>query len=387
VTGPVIGDVFGDSSLLDSTLTRLIPPAGQHVNGIPGYTALWITTLADLYRRNGDQTLIASKHDALLHLLAQMDSEFETANQVTNQFANKNHRWLFVDWAPALYAYTPEATEGTELEFVRGYRAGAWILDQLGDSASAAKYATRADSLAAAARAQFASPDGSFGAGWQLNSMAVLSGVAQPGGYAAIWGDSLSGVGDSAKEQTISPYFNFYLLEALARMDRRTEGLAWLRTYWGGMLDEGATSFWEAYDLRWAKQDPHLSLQADGSMGYFVSLAHGWSSGPAAWLMEEILGVKATEPGFRAAEIRPDLAGLKWIRGAVPTPRGQIRIEAASDRIVVTIPPGTVATVLLTAGRWTRNGIPAATESAENGAPVRTVLRTAGRFEFVRRPQ
>ena len=39
------------------------------------------------------------------------------------------------------------------------------------------------------------------------------------------------------------------------------------------MVREGATSFWEAYDTHWPTGNAHVSLQADGSAGYFVSLA------------------------------------------------------------------------------------------------------------------
>jgi hypothetical protein len=380
VSEPVISDVFGDNSLLDATLTRLIPPPGQHVNGIPGYTALWITTLADLYRHSGDKTALERKHAALLRLLAQIDSEIDAAAT----FTNKDHRWLFVDWAPGFFAYTDDAVEGTKFEFVRGFREGAWLLDELGDRAAADRYRARADSLAAAARKQFAGPDGVYGESWQLNAMAVLAGVAPQSDYPAIWDHVFSHVGPGDREQTITPYFNLYLLEAMARMDRRHEALDWLRTYWGGMLAEGATSFWEAYDLRWPKEDPHLYLQADGTTGYFVSLAHGWSSGPGAWLTEEVLGVKTSEPGFRAVRIRPELGGLKWVRGSVPTPLGTVRVTANDNCIVVAIPAGMQATVLLPAGKWTCNSALIQAASTENGSRVRVVLRQKGRFEFVR---
>jgi len=377
VSGPVIGDVFGDSRLLDTTLARLVPPAGQHVNGIPSFSALWITALADLYRRNGDLAALAQKHDALLALLAWMDADLDDADG----FTNKNHRWLFVDWAPDLFAYTDQAREGTELQYLRGFREGAWLLGELGDLDAARRYSVRANALAATARRQFAAA-GSFWPSWQLNALAVLSGVADQD---VIWDRVLSHVGTGDGEQTISPYFNFYLMEAMARAGHRREALDWLRTYWGGMIAEGATSFWESYDPRWPKENPHHSLQADGRTGYFVSLAHGWSAGPAAWLAEEILGIKATEPGFRKVRIRPDLAGLEWARGAVPAPEGEIRVEARGKQIVVAIPSGVQADLLLPAGDWTRNGAAVQAENAEDGQRLHIVLAQAGTYEFTRR--
>jgi len=39
-----------------------------------------------------------------------------------------------------------------------------------------------------------------------------------------------------------------------------------------------------------------------------------------------VLGVVPTAPGFARVRIRPHACGLKWARGAVPTPRGIITV-------------------------------------------------------------
>ena len=186
-----------------------------------------------------------------------------------------------------------------------------------------------------------------------------------------------------------APYFNAYLLQAMARMGRRREALDWMRQYWGGMLAEGATSFWEAYDLGWSKQDPHLSLQADGVTGYFVSLAHGWSSGPAAWLMEEVLGIHAAAPGFRKTIVRPDLLGLDRAKGQVPAPQGPIRVEmrrAPEMTIDLNLPPGVEVTLLAPLAHPGAivlvNGGPVASKPAEQGARASIVLRKPGHYKI-----
>ena len=380
-TAPVIGDVFGDHLLLDDTLMHLIPSAGQDVNGIPGYTALWIVTLADLYRHSGDKTSLEQKHAVLLQLLQQMDSELDSSGR----FLNPHHRWLFVDWSPGLFAFTNQAEEGTELEFVLALRDGAWLLDQLGDATAARRYNARAALLASQARQQFLNANGVFGDRWQLNAMAVLAGVATPRDYPAIWSQIFRGFGsDGTQTQTISPYFNDFLLEAMSRMGHRRAALAWMREYWGGMLAEGATSFWEAYDLRWDKQNPHSHLEADGTTGYFVSLAHGWSGGPASWLIEQLLGVKATGAAFSTVQIRPDLARLRWVRGSVATPRGSIRVSANNNRIEIQIPVRTEAAVLLPPCKWLLNGAEFKSEPDEAGTRARRLLDKPGRYEFAR---
>ena len=111
--------------------------------------------------------------------------------------------------------------------------------------------------------------------------MAVIAGVATPDNTTSIWSKrplecrpSPPGVPTSSAPTTATTSSTPW-----PASDHRDDALAWIREYWGGMIDEGATSFWEAYDPGWPKDDPHVDLQADTPLGYRISLAHGWSSG------------------------------------------------------------------------------------------------------------
>jgi hypothetical protein len=340
VVGTVISTVFGDNLLIEDTLRRLVPEGtgpAPAINGIPSYSALWITSLYSLYLHTGDKAFLASQRDNLLRILAGMDTTLDS----NGLLANTKQAWLFVDWAPGLYAYTPEARIGTELQYIRAYTAAARLFTYLGDTPNNAKYEGRARKSIAAAQTAFRNPNtGTYGTTWQLNSLATLT-IADSKDT-AIWNNILSHVKqDSPTDQTISPYFNAYLLDAMASLGHRREALDWIRQYWGGMLDEGATSFWENYDLRWPKSNPHLSLQADGTSGYFVSLAHGWSAGPTTWLTENILGITPLDPGYGTVDIHPDLLDLAWAYGAVPTPHGLIKINVDKQRgIILDLPRG-----------------------------------------------
>jgi len=153
-------------------------------------------------------------------------------------------------------------------------------------------------------------------------------------------------------------------------MNRREEALQWIRSYWGGMMKEGATSMWESYDPNWPKKDFHASLEGDDQTGYYLSLAHGWSAGPTAWLSEEVLGVQPTAAGFRKVTIRPDLLDLQWIEGSVPTPNGVIKVAAhqtESGRAYdITLPAQVEAAISL------RHSDAANTAVTVDGKPVKT---------------
>jgi hypothetical protein len=260
------------------------------------------------------------------------------------------------------------------------------LLREVGDSVNADKYEKRAAAIKVAADKYLLDPAaGTYGPRWQTNAMAVLSGVAGPERYDAIWKNVLSQVGHIKYNAfIISPYYNYYVISAMAMMGHRAEALDWIRQYWGGMIDEGATSFWEAYDPSWYKEDFHSSLQSDNRSGYFVSLAHGWSSGPTAWLMEQVLGIRPTGSGFTTVDIRPELVGLKFARGGEPTPFGMLKVEVLPGKITVDVPDGVVAQVSVPVSRAGAavvvNGNDLAAESAEGGARGVVKLAKAGHY-------
>jgi alpha-L-rhamnosidase len=388
VSGRVSDAVFADQFLLEDTLTRLIGPLPikEHVNGIPGYSSYWFTELLNHYLHTGHKEYVASMHDQIVGLLQFMDKDFDAQNN----FINHTHEWLYVDWSLDLNGDTPSSRGTTILEYVRAYRAGVQLLRELGDTQNADHFAHRADELAKSSQAsQFA--NGSFGPRWQTNAMAVISGVATPDHYGSIWTDVLSNVGKTTwRPDVITPYYGSYVLDAMARIDHRADALAWIREYWGGMIQEGATSFWEAYDPAWPKDNPHLELQADNTAGYYVSLAHGWSSAPAYWLMDQVLGIVPTAPGFSKATIRPDLLDLDWARGAEPTPNGLLKVdlkkEARGLRATIDIPDGVDATVLFPvkagADHIQVNGTSTPGTVAENGTRLAVAINKPGHYEL-----
>ncbi len=385
VTGRVINSVFAERELMEETMTQVIGdlPVRRDVNTIAGYSALWISGQAEFYRHLGDLEYLKSMHGRLLDLLQLMDSELSPAGLFTNP---ANHK-VFVDWSNGFSADGPEARAATHLEFVAAYREAVFLLDALGDTTHAQMYRQALQRLTDAAQTSLLDRGtGTFGTRWQTNAMAVVSRAATPEQERAIWTQVLAQVGDPSSSAVVTPYYGFYILSAMARLDHRPEALAWMRTYWGGMLDEGATSFWEAYDPHWPRQDFHASLEADNKKGYYVSLAHGWASGPTAWLMQEILGIAPTAGGFAQVTIRPDLAGLTWARGAEPTPRGLIKVDLTPERVTLTLPPGTRACVVLpfspVAGTILDNGQPIATTPAEDGRRAALTLTQGGEHVF-----
>jgi alpha-L-rhamnosidase len=366
VSGEVINDVFGDKFLMEQTMQRLRddaqggrpanqPPA-DHVNSIPGYSCAWVCTLADFYRHRGDDAYLHKQHALLLSMLEYLRGDTDT----NNVFVNTRGQWDFADWSPGYSGGTPESLAATNCFLVKAAHDGTFLLGAMGDHANAAKYGAWAEALTVAARAHLADrKTQTYGSRLQENAMAVCSGVATPAQASRIARTVLDPE-SSAWDKTgqppyntgvITPYYGNYVLYALSRGSDTEAGLRLLRSYWGGMLAEGATTFWEAYDPHWPKQNFHAHLYADDMHGTRVSLCHGWSSGPTAWLTDDVLGVRPTSGGFRTTVIQPELGDLQWAEGTVPTPHGLIHIRVAkkgnSLTCRVTLPSGIDAQVLL----------------------------------------
>ena len=145
----------------------------------------------------------------------------------------------------------------------------------------------------------------------------------------------------------VSTFYGYYMLMA----KRTVPALQLIRRYWGAMLDFGATSFWEDFDLSWiknagridelpvpGKKDLHADFGNYCYCGIRHSLSHGWSCGPAPFLSERVLGVHFPEPG--KVIINPDLGDLEWVRGQVPASGGIITVEADKKGVHVDLPPG-----------------------------------------------
>jgi len=138
----------------------------------------------------------------------------------------------------------------------------------------------------------------------------------------------------------ISPCSAYLLACLYADFDMPDKGLSIIKTLWGGMLDQGATTFWEAIKCDYPEKDFHKHLTTYTAYGsYRMSLCHAWSSTPAEWFTRVFLGVNPVEPGYRKVEIAiwaPD--NMNLCEGTIPTPFGNIHVSWArkdNGKIVV----------------------------------------------------
>ena len=108
------------------------------------------------------------------------------------------------------------------------------------------------------------------------------------------------------------------------------------RPSWIYEVDHGATTIWEAWDAD------------DAALGNrFVSFNHYAFGCVDDWICRHIAGIDSDTPGFGHILIRPDTtAPLDWCHRAFECEAGKIKVFWNKQKLTVSIPPNTTATVV-----------------------------------------
>ena len=78
-------------------------------------------------------------------------------------------------------------------------------------------------------------------------------------------------------EKMVTPYMYHNYVDALLTCGEKEKAQDVLDTYWGGMLDEGADTFWELYNPENPSESPYGGTIVN-------SYCHAWSCAPAYFL-------------------------------------------------------------------------------------------------------
>ena len=347
-----------DSDCVRRTIRQLRgkDPVTAHINTIMDYTFYWFKSVYDFYIYTADIDFVREIYPRMQTM---MDYVLGRTNG-EGMAEGKHDDWIFVDWVDF-----PMHKRGTlcfeqillckSLETMKMCATvlrdnplaeppqGSITIDEY--NADAEKYGKLEEALRSKLKPTF----------WNEEQQAFMHAIEDdeintqitkfPNMFAIIY-DYLS---DDDKQKVMqsamlnpdvpaitTPYMRFYELEALCQMGMQTEVLKEMRNYWGGMLQEGATSFWEKYNPE-ETGIQHLTMYG---RPYGKSLCHAWGASPIYLISKYYMGVQPTKAGYEEYTIRPVLGDLEWMEGKVPTPHGPISIRADRHSISVLAPYG-----------------------------------------------
>jgi hypothetical protein len=334
--------LFFDSETVKRTiwLLRGKDPVTAHTNTILDYTFYWFMSIYDYYQYTGDRHFVQQVFPRMQTMMEYVLGRTNADGMVEGLTGD----WVFVDWADF-----PMSKQGAlafeQILFCRSLETMQLCASLLGEAEEAGRYAELAKALKAKLLPVF----------WNESKKALVHNVEdgrqseQVNKFPNMFALLLNYL-DEEKQQTVmeqvmlndavlkitTPYMRFYELAAMCEFGHQAEVLPEMKAYWGGMLKEGATSFWEKYNPE-EHGTQHLAMYG---RPYGKSLCHAWGASPVYLLGKYYLGVKPVKPGYEEFAIQPTLGGLQWMEGTVPTPNGEIKLSMNDHAVKVAATEG-----------------------------------------------
>jgi len=313
-----INAVFGYNEVVPKSLDYGVvnDPLPHWMNGYSAYSLWWLMNQREWYVQHGNLDFLKKNRDYIIGLIDQVISKIDE-NGVEQLDGAR-----FLDWPTSDNQEVVHS--GLQALMVMTIDGCIDLCNALGEKEAA----TRCQEASQRLRAHIPEAHDNK----QAASLLALAGMRD-----AVEMNKIVARGGA---EGFSTFYGYFMLQAMAKAGDYTGAMDCIREYWGAMLDLGATTFWEDFDLEWmdnaaridelvpeGKVDVHATYGKYCYIGFRHSLCHGWASGPTAWLSQHVLGVEVVEPGCKTVRIRPNLGDLQWVEGTYPTPVGAIKIR------------------------------------------------------------
>ncbi len=311
--------LFGATSEVENSLAfaEAQAPLPEWINGMTMYSMWWIYNLCDYYKLTQNEKFVCERLDYVSGLVDMFD-EYVDENGKTSFGYN------FVDW-------TAHYAEGDELEkkydeligvnyLLRiSMQKAAWLLNLFGKN--------NEKCLKILQKLQKA--DCFVNKYKQIAALGVFAGDVSENNKSVLLKNGAF---------SFSTFMSYFILTAIANYGEYDRAFGLMKEYYGAMLDLGATTFWENFDLDTAKNasridkmpcseksDIHGDFGRECYLGFRHSLCHGWSAGVIAYLAETVAGI--FDEGDGVIRINPHLSGLKRVKIGYPVGGGVLKLE------------------------------------------------------------
>jgi hypothetical protein len=226
--------------------------------------------LADYYEKTGNKAFLERQADYLCGLVCQISTCVKEDGEL-------NYPFYFVDWPSS---NQPDEANGVRAINIMAMKKAIELQKVLGRDDKTAK--TTLDRLLLKPmkiqKSKQAAGLKFFAVGLDEEDKALLT---------------------DGNAKGMSTFMSYYILKAVASFDK-PKAIKMMKEYYGAMLNKGATTFWEDFDIEWAKdscridefpkegeKDIHGDFGAYCYKGFRHSLCHGWSAGVIAFIKEE----------------------------------------------------------------------------------------------------
>ncbi len=289
------------------------------MNGIPMYSLWWIINLRDYYFKTGDYEFLSSFRDYLKGLISQIDG-------VIKEDGNTAYPFNFIDWPS--HSVEEDGSVKAKDQYTGVHSLTVWALKCAKEIFEVLK---EDDKIIASSLIKLSKISYTVEKYKQISAIRLISGEGDEKDVKLILDGGAKG---------LSTFMSYYILSSVATRGYGKEALAMMKEYYGKMLELGATTFWEDFDISWAENAGRIDEMPDGKKvdihaeygdfcykGYRHSFCHGWSSGVVPFLVRIIAGINETAVGGKELTIKPCLSGLKKVDVVYPTVNGDVKVK------------------------------------------------------------
>lgn len=315
--------LYGDIPQIEKVLGYIKYFDGHWVNNIPSYSAWWIICLEKYLEVSDNKEYVKN----LIPYVDKIVNDFSVIIGETGEVSYKNSKLkyfgdneFFIDWPTNgqpdseigwryLILYTMQKAKKLHAEFGGENKSVDDIISKL----NAYNYKP----------SDFK----------QVTALGVIAGK--------ISAEEAKPLLKNGGAKGLTTFMSFAIFEAMRIIGEGEFALCMIKEYYGAMLDLGATTFWEDFNIECLQDNPspidampesgRKNIHADYGRfcysGLRHSLCHGWSCGFIDFFYSYILGVIPIENGYKTIKIEPHLCGLSYIEGKIPTKYGIIKVR------------------------------------------------------------
>jgi hypothetical protein len=237
------------------------------------YALLYGSVLLDYYEETGDKETLEELYPIAIRQI-EIGLDYLTEDGIIPDHSGEF--WCFVDWGDGLNVQAASLAI-----LIYAMRYGIRLADCMQDKERIAWLESRIGELKESAVAHF----------WDEEKQLFVSGQEKQVSWATqVWmilarvfpqEESrkliLHTIEVNPSVRMVSPYMYHHYIDALIRCGEKERALEEIKRYWGGMIQDGADTFWEIYDPDDKKESPYGSVAAN-------SFCHAWSCTPSYFL-------------------------------------------------------------------------------------------------------
>lgn len=309
------------------------------------YGMLWVQSLSDEWRLSRDRATLERVYPVLVDFLRYLETYEHPTTHVLDIPEGEWYETALIDWAAYNGSRFGQSVPLNALYYDTLLKA-AEMAEVMGNADQSRQWREKAAVVKAQVNALLYRPDEgrystskvgekTYPPSPQAQAWALAYNIVPEGEQQRVADALLALLSHNPHTPNVEIYGMYWVLEALGRTHRLGEAVDSITLYYGHMLEQGATTWWETFNAQ---------------ANYANALSHGWGGSPTWFLTTYALGARRTGP--ESWQVSPGSPELGNISGSLPLQQGELQVSwvytgTSEWRLDLVAPAGSEGQVLL----------------------------------------